>query len=99
MALLKSGLETLFHFIYYKKHVQIEGNKIFLRLEQEHNLGFLFYQVSIKRYLKLILQFLYGIFCFMLSRIQKDPINEDGLMPMHYYNGVLCSTLSLYVID
>lgn len=21
----------------------------------------------------------------------EDPINEDGLMPVHYYNGRLCS--------
>lgn len=35
----------------------------------------------------------------MLSGIQKDPINEDGLMPVHYYNALLCSTLSLCVID
>lgn len=63
-------------------------------------LNLLFYQVSFQNIFKILTSLLPLWHIWFYAELNsEDSINEDGLMLMHYYNGPLCSTVSLRVID
>lgn len=60
----------------------------------------LFYQVSFQNIFKILTSPLSLWHIWFYAKLNsEDSVNEGVLMPVHYYNGPLCSTVSPRVID
>ena len=101
---LEKNIYIKYFDIYIKRERERERERETERERERERVVTLFnlllYQVSFQNIFKILTSLLSLWHIWFYAKLNsEDSINEDGLMPVHYYNGLLCSTVSPCVTD